>query len=533
METMQRYNSLRLRLPLTYALIALLVALATGLALLTILGTYYRQQENVYLQNSAEVIAANIRPLLENGENETVLVAHLEAFSFLTRSRVTFTSNDNAVQLAIDVFDPDTSQTATSQVFTYEAESGRFSLNAATEERLSVDADSADMTIDGVSVGDGTDSTFTLFAVAGSSQRSEPASQYQFTIVPTLYGYGIQEGNVPVSSTARSSQSVAIPISGLDGEILGTLRLSHGPAYGTEIVRNVAMGWFVASMVAVTLAVISGWVISRGISTPLTSLTNTATRMAEGNLSARVTIGNRDEFGQLANTFNHMADQVESMVTALQRFVSNAAHEIKTPLTALHTNLELASRNDDPDALKRALEDVERLTILASGLLELSRIESGVHRDRVTQEDVGALLRTTVGYFASRAEQADITLNVDIPTSPVLARINVELLRQAFMNVLDNALKFTPPGGTVTAQLKPLDRFVEIHIHDTGIGIPPDELPQLFSRFHRARNAFAYPGSGLGLAIVRAIMEQHHGTASIQNGVDGAHVTLSLPREEL
>jgi two-component system sensor histidine kinase BaeS len=295
----------------------------------------------------------------------------------------------------------------------------------------------------------------------------------------------------------------------------------------------VAQGWLIASSVAVGLAAVVGWLISRRITQPVLQLTTVTQRMAAGDLSRRADVQRRDELGTLAHSFNEMADQVEVTITTLRRFVSDAAHEIHSPLTALQTDLELSVTEQDEtrrhELIDRAQQQTIRLRELADNLLDLSRVEAaGVHAPRVPV-NLNDLLRDLSEPYASQAEQAGLTLSFDVPQDPIELRSDPAQLRRAIGNLIDNAIKFTPEGGAVTIELRKTAGTIELCVQDTGIGIPEDDLPQLFSRFHRGRNATTYPGNGLGLAIVKAIVEAHGGQVSAANTSPGARFCITLP----
>jgi signal transduction histidine kinase len=243
-------------------------------------------------------------------------------------------------------------------------------------------------------------------------------------------------------------------------------------------------------------------------------------------------VNRKDEFGLLARSFNTMADRVEATIVALRRFVADAAHELHTPLTALRTDLELAI---DPAAARTALLDraqahVARLQTLTSGLLDLSQIEAGEARREQSSVNLTHLVQEISEIYASRAEQKDVTFILDAPDDPLTVTGNDAQLRRALGNLLDNAIKFTSRGGTVQLGLNNAGEWIELKVEDTGIGIPADDLPQLFNRFHRGRNASPYPGSGLGLAIVKAIVACHGGQVMVENVSPGARFSIRLPK---
>ena len=311
------------------------------------------------------------------------------------------------------------------------------------------------------------------------------------------------------------------------------LRLSEGPAYGAAVLRTTVVAWSLAGVAAVLLAAIVGWLTSRRITRPLLAMTVASGRMAHGDLSVRAPVERTDEIGTLAHSFNDMAGKVQNTISALQRFVADAAHELGTPLTALEADLEMAQAQDDPAArerlIARALRQAERLDQLSTNLLRLSRLDSGVSAEQMQPVDLVRLLRDMADPFASRAEQLDIAFTLQLPTDGVRIDAQQDRLRTAIENLVDNALKFTPAEGSVVLGLRREADEALIWVEDTGMGIPPDDMAGLFGRFHRGRNASAYAGSGLGLAIVQATMEVHKGKVAVQSGPGGSRFELRLP----
>lgn len=280
-------------------------------------------------------------------------------------------------------------------------------------------------------------------------------------------------------------------------------------------------------VVIVSTSLIVSLILSRRISRPLVELTVATQAVAAGDLDVRVPVRHRGEVGELAAAFNQMADQVKETIVTLQRFVSDAAHEIHTPLTGLSTSLELAP---DDEFVKRARSQVEQLEALTEGLLDLSRIEAN-ERVRVhTPVALTSLIEEMSEHYASWTDQAGLSLELTLQETPVTIQGNETQLRRALDNLLDNAIKFTPEGGTVRVGVHQVEEWVEVSVEDTGIGIPEQDMSVLFCRFHRGRNVAAYPGSGLGLAIVKAIAEVHGGQVTAENTGQGARFTLRLPQ---
>jgi signal transduction histidine kinase len=541
-------RSVRWRLPLSYAAIALLAALSLGIVLLTTLRGYYTQRERDYLSSNARAIGAVIAPLVEEVPLE-VLHSHLDSFSFLSQSRLRLL--DTAERPIIESDFLETFKVSLAAVPIREPVPAefdhRFSLPSDRGVPYLIIRDPIPVEPDGTEAGyrahivirreftgdviiTGTESLSSPMPfegevwVEGSGDKPDVTAFRTMSFVGTPYGFGL---SADVSSSAlRSSQVVREPLRDTTGDLLGYVELSDGPAYGREIVNSVARGWALAGGAAVLLAAGVGWLVSRRISAPLLALTDVTAQMAEGDLSARADIARQDEFGTLGHSFNRMANQVEETILTLRRFVSDAAHEIRTPLTALRTNLELAP---DDDFVKRAQAQVERLEALTQNLLDLSRIEAGEQAEAHAQVALIPLVQEMSELYASRAEQAGLTFGLVLPEMPVTVQGDETQLRCALGNLLDNAIKFTPEGGAVSVGLHQEGERAELWVKDTGIGIPDEDLPHILSRFHRGRNTAAYPGSGLGLAIVKAIAENHNGTVAAENIAQGSLFKLRLP----
>jgi signal transduction histidine kinase len=351
----------------------------------------------------------------------------------------------------------------------------------------------------------------------------------------SAYGFALKlPGEAPLV-TARSNQKIsAMILDPKNNQKVGSVELSEGPAYGSAILTSVARGWAFASGIAICLAALVGWYISRRISAPVLALTNVTGRMTQGDLSSRADVKSRDEFGQLARSFNEMAEQVEQTVSTLREFVADAAHELHTPLTALQANIELArdekKASDRTRYLSRAQEQSQRLEVLVKSLLDLSRIEAAESKSNFVPVDLSQLVRELGEQFASRAEQTDRTFTLSVPDALVSVLGNEMQLKQVIINLLENAFKFTPANGTVSLHLEYAEYEVILTISDSGIGIPLEDLSHLFERFHRGRNVADYSGNGLGLAIVKAIVNLHQGNVVIQSEVgQGTVVSVSVP----
>ncbi len=373
-------------------------------------------------------------------------------------------------------------------------------------------------------------------ATAGSPPSTRPAEPGQPATadsLPSPFGGGLFGGGANGSALPRSAGTIERPVM-KNGRLMGYVELSEAPAYGEAALADVGKALGIAAAVAVLLAGLAGWMVSSRLSSPLQKLTLATDRMAAGDLTVRAAVNRGDEVGRLADSFNTMAAQVEETVGLQKRFVADAAHEFGTPLTALQANLELAQvraqSSDERRVIDAALADARRLERLSSDLLRLSRLEAGEVPQGKQPVDLVGVVAGVADAVASRAEQMDIDLRLDLPADSVWTPAYRDQLEIAFGNLVDNALKFTPPGGRVTlgvaAGAGAGTATAALWVEDTGPGISVEDQARLFERFHRGSNAGGQPGSGLGLAIVKAIADLHGGAVRVSSGPGGSRFEL-------
>lgn len=557
-----KFHSIRWKLSLSFAGIALLTAFALGLALLVPMRAYYRKQERAYLEGNAASIALGLAPLYGDHQAQD-LEAHIKFLSFLAQARVRLL--DKQENLIADSGSPNLAGTVSMAALRGEpgvAVSGTSNLLVRIDSDINVPGKDPFFgqvgATEGIPVpappqpGQGVTVEQSGVRADGGGlrffyTRRDPGrgevtygvgalpDRTLISVVPvskTMYGFELFNDDVP--KVVRSDQVLRVQVSGMDGSPVGWVELSEGPAYGRQIVDTVARGWALASLLAVLVAATVGWWISRRMSAPVTALTGVTRRMAGGDLSARANIDQADEYGELGRAFNDMAGRVEKTVLTLRRFVADAAHELHTPLTALRTNLELAETTEDPrEYLTRVSEQIERLEHLTSDLLDLSRIEGGAPEPEAVRLNLAQQLAQICEPFAAQAEQAGIDFRLEGAAEPVWIQGQASRLTQAVENLLENALKFTPPGGRVTVVLSVVNGRIVLRVEDNGIGIQEEDLPMLFQRFHRGRNATGYPGSGLGLSIVKAVAEAHGGTVRAECEPGCTRFILELPEDEV
>lgn len=315
------------------------------------------------------------------------------------------------------------------------------------------------------------------------------------------------------------------------------------------ILKDVAKRFLQAGLVTLAISIILALLIARSIAKPLRRMTAATEEIARGNYDQTLDITSSDEVGRLAASFNTMAREVKASRQAQRDFVANVSHELKTPLTSIQgfSQAILDGTADDELNRYRAVEiisgEANRMSRLVGELLDLARIESG--QIEMTREpvDLAKILGACVEKFALRAEEGNIELELDTPDLPPLTG-DKDRLAQVFTNLLDNALKHTPPTGKVTIKAqevkeKPRKRetiasMVEIAVTDTGPGIPPEDLEHIFERFYQVDKSRAGKdrGIGLGLTIAKQIVEAHGGKIIVESVVGlGTRFAITLPIE--
>lgn len=275
---------------------------------------------------------------------------------------------------------------------------------------------------------------------------------------------------------------------------------------------------------------------------PLVEMERVSSRIAAGSLSLRLAEPPaQDEIGRLARAFNSMVARLEATFARQRRFVADVSHELRTPLTGLGGSLEmllLRADNGDEETVRRLMSgmhaEVERMQLLVADLLALTRLDEGRVKLHVAAVDVSQLVNEVYEHIQSLLHGQELCSQV--PSNLPALRGDINQLRRVLLNVVENAVKFTPPVGRVELVVHgECTGFVTFEVRDTGIGIPPDALPHVFDRFYRAdpsrtRLSLQAGGSGLGLSIAKELVEAHGGTITMRSIVaEGTVVTIRLP----
>lgn len=340
--------------------------------------------------------------------------------------------------------------------------------------------------------------------------------------------------------------SVAVPVKS-QGLVTGAVIIS-APLTPYEdrladyqrVILNVGIG-------GIILATFLSLLLSRSLSRPLIQMNNVARGLAAGDFSRKVEVKTRDEIGVLASSLNTLSGQLQDKIQALERldntrkdFVASISHELKTPLTIMQGYAEALQDNlaeteeERQEHISCIIDEIQRLKRLVAELLDLRRIEMGQEIIELKQMDIVPVLMKSIDKMKTVALEKGITLEGKLPASIPYVELNPDRLEQVMINLLDNAIRHTPPGGIVKVDVSGAGKFIEIRVADSGPGIPESELELIWEKFYkvdksRTRNG---GGTGLGLAIVKRLIENMCGTVTVSSTEGkGTTFVISFPFE--
>jgi signal transduction histidine kinase len=336
-------------------------------------------------------------------------------------------------------------------------------------------------------------------------------------------------GDTPTASVAR-------PIL-LDGQIIGAAYLSQSVRDVVTVLNDLRARLLLATLIALALSAFAGWWLSRRITRPVQQLTTAAEAVAEGRFEQAVQIHSRDEIGRLGQTFNDMTTRLQAARQMQVDFVADVSHELRTPLTSIKGTIETLRDGavNDLEVRDRFLETVDtetdRLIRLVNDLLVLSRADSAALNLSRKPIDVGRLVQTVADRLAEQAQALALIIRVEVDPDVPQAWADADRIEQVLRNLMDNAIKFSRPGGSITLRVATTeDNKILVEVQDQGIGIPAAELPRVGQRFYRADKARARGGHGLGLAIAQSLIRAHGGELWLESkeGI-GTTANFTLP----
>ena len=312
----------------------------------------------------------------------------------------------------------------------------------------------------------------------------------------------------------------------------------QGQGYGRTLFENFRASMFESLGYAVTASVLAALLVSfflsRRIVAPIRTLTDASQHIAEGQYAERVQVNGSDEIAQLAARFNQMATQLEQVESMRRQLIGDVTHELRTPLTSIKGYMEglvdgvLPSTPETFDQIHR---EADRLSRLVDDLQELSRVEAKAYSLDIHPMTVSNLVQTTVKRLAPQARDKHIILHPNLPADLPPLQADEDRITHVLVNLVANAIQYTPVGGNVSITAARQADEIQISVKDTGVGIPPEHLANLFTRFYRvdkSRSRNAGGGSGIGLTIAKHLVEAHGGRIWAESKGEGQGSTFTF-----
>jgi len=380
-----------------------------------------------------------------------------------------------------------------------------------------------------------------ILRVNDPEKESEWAENTEFDLQDSLEDV-VKQGKV-IRTTGFFGDAFGVPVMTIarplyiDGEIKGEIYIHIKMGDIQESVATIYQNVFTCAIIGILLAVVLVPLTARSFTKPLVTMNAVAKSYAKGDFSSRVPVKSDDEIGQLAKSFNQMADELKSLDDMRRSFVANASHEMKAPLASMRGFLEAILDGSVPageqqEYMTIVLDETKRLSGLVTNLLDLSKIESGNFPMFKKAFDVNELIRRTLITFETRIEEKRLNIEADFEEDSCAVYADPDHITQVLRNLVDNAIKFTPEGGTVSVKTGIKENKASISVADTGKGIPKEDLNQIWERFYKVEKAHT-PGSegtGLGLSIVKKIIEQHGEEITVESEPGkGTKFTFQLP----
>ena len=530
------FQSIRWRLVASYAVLILLGVTLMGALALYMVKRYVGGQEGIYLKANASAVAEQAERFMDPQLRMVALQQLAAASAFLGDARVRILGGDREV--LADSGDP-----GQPDEFLWLVPSGLAELRSETNQGQPGFAPSIIPVPRG---GRGM-----RMRDMGPLLRNQPlgTSEMFARRMQTPWGRSfVFEGDStgdqpppPAPPTMRQTVSITVPIGAADSP-LGFVELSSPGSLGAQALAPMRNAVLLAGLGSLLVAVAFGLLMGRTLSDPLLLLASTARRMAKGDLTARASARRKDEIGQLAGQFNAMAESLEgsfrelrSERDTLKRFVADASHELRTPITALATFNELlqGSAADDPAArqefLKESQAQLARLQWITANLLDLSRLDAGASSLSIERHLASQIVEAAAAAERLRAEPRRVAIRAETDLALELS-CDGRRMEMALSNLIANAVKFSPDGAQVVIAARADGDAALFTVKDDGPGIPPDELGLVFDRFFRGRAATG-DGAGLGLAIAQSVARAHGGTIVVESEPGkGSLFSLRVPR---
>ncbi len=335
-------------------------------------------------------------------------------------------------------------------------------------------------------------------------------------------------------ATGERVMAVTSAITGSDGRVLGYVRCISSLEQVDNRLTLTTMIAALVSFIVLGFALLMSKVYAQSIVKPIKEVSRVAHRIAGGDLKSRIKVNELNEIGELCDTINYMADELQSAEKMKNEFISSVSHELRTPLTAIkgwgetvkdsvHTDSRLVEKG-----ITVILSETERLSTLVEELLDFSRIQSGRMTYKTERVDLLAELGEAVCIYEENARRAGLTLTYHEPNDVVYIVGDAHRLMQVFVNIMDNAVKYNKEGGSIAVDVELHGNAVTVSVSDTGVGIAAADVDKVKEKFYKANQTVH--GSGIGLAVADEIIRYHNGILNVSSVEgEGTTVTVSLP----
>ena len=317
----------------------------------------------------------------------------------------------------------------------------------------------------------------------------------------------------------------------------GVLQLGLSMENQTRFIEAFKRIFITTMVVLIVLSVLVGWFMARSALSGLGEVTRTARHISEGALEKRVPLKRSgDEIDQLATTFNQMLDRIQDLLTGIKEMSDNIAHDLKSPITGIRGLAEITLTTDTSlseykNMAASTIEECDRLLDMINTMLVISETEAGVDKLKYEEIDMSEVVRDAFSLFEPLAEDKSVNLTFTT-TGGSMFHGDIRMIQRMIANLLDNAIKYTPPEGDVEVLVQTVDsQSITVVIKDTGIGISESDLGHVFDRFYRCDPSRSQTGIGLGLSLARAIAQAHGGDVVVNSRLaQGSTFTVTLPR---
>lgn len=321
-----------------------------------------------------------------------------------------------------------------------------------------------------------------------------------------------------------------------DSSVVGAIVVGRSPAGVKDVLRTFAAVLGFTGLVTVGLAGIGGLFMASRVLKPVDRMTQTAQAIGESDLSRRIEVHSDDELGRLASTLNQMMERLGRAMDRQRQFTADASHELRTPLSIIEAESTLALRKErTEDDYRKSLESISQETAYMSAMIDkllfLARADAGKEQLNLEEVDVTEILDQLASDIAALCQEKGLQFHIG-PLEKIVVRGDRIRLKQLFSNLLENAVRYTPRGGSMSVSAVSQGKTAMIAVKDTGVGIPKEALPHIFERFYRADKARsrADGGAGLGLSICQHIAEVHGGRIEVESRVgEGSTFSVFLP----